>query len=515
MAAALLHEPEILFLDEPTSGADPLARRDFWRKITGLAERGVTIVVTTHMMEEAEYCDRVAIMDSGRILAEGTPVELRRRGQAVAGAEATMEDAFIAVVEEARSGLAQEAKAPMKVAQVGAARIEGGRSAGGARIPSHDQHADGILARARRIWALVKKEGREVLRDPSSMGIGIVLPVMLILLFGFGLSLDVMHVPVAVVMEDASPQAQDLAAGFSLSPYFEARLVPTMTEAREMMLRRDVDGIVRIRPDFSRRAMMGDARVQVLVHGTDANTARIIQTYAQGAVAQWAVRQEAEGMANIAGPVGVQGRMWFNEAAESRYFLVPGLIVLIMTLIGALLTALVMAREWERGTFEALFVTPIHAEEILLGKTIPYFILGMIGLALCLGAARFLFHVPFRGSVAALVGTSVLYLLVALSIGLLISSTFKSQFVASQITLLVTFLPAVMLSGFMFDLRSMPMAVRALTYVLPARYYVALLQTIFLAGDVWGVILPNALMLAGMAAVLMLLARRATQKTLA
>jgi ABC-2 type transport system permease protein len=371
------------------------------------------------------------------------------------------------------------------------------------------------VASVRRIAALVKKEGREVLRDPSSMGIGIVLPVMLILLFGFGLSLDVMHVPVAVVMEDNSPGAVELAAGFSLSPYFQAHVVPTMGAAQEMMMRRDVDGIVRIRPDFSRKAMMGDAQVQVLVHGTDANTARIIQTYAQGAVAQWAVRREAEGMANIAGPVGVQSRMWFNEAGESRYFLVPGLIVLIMTLIGALLTALVMAREWERGTFEALFVTPIHAEEILLGKTIPYFILGMIGLALCLGAARFLFHVPFRGSVLALLGTSVLYLLVALSIGLLISSTFKSQFVASQITLLVTFLPAVMLSGFMFDLRSMPIAVRALTYVLPARYYVALLQTIFLAGDVWGVIVPNTLMLAGMAAVLMLLARRVTHKSLA
>jgi ABC-2 type transport system permease protein len=367
----------------------------------------------------------------------------------------------------------------------------------------------------RRIAALVRKEGREVLRDPSSMGIGIVLPVMLILLFGFGLSLDVMHVPVAVVMEDRSPGAAELAAGFGLSPYFEAHMVPTMAEAQEMMLRRDVDGIVRIRPDFSRTAAMGDAQVQVLVHGTDANTARIIQTYAQGAVGQWAARRDAQGMAAVAGPVGVQGRMWFNEAAESRYFLVPGLIVLIMTLIGALLTALVMAREWERGTFEALFVTPVRAEEILLGKTIPYFVLGMIGLALCLGAARFLFHVPFRGSVLALVGTSVLYLLVALSIGLLISSTFKSQFVASQITLLVTFLPAVMLSGFMFDLRSMPMAVRALTYVLPARYYVALLQTIFLAGDVWGVILPNAAMLALMATVLMLLARGATHKTLA
>jgi ABC-2 type transport system permease protein len=191
------------------------------------------------------------------------------------------------------------------------------------------------------------------------------------------------------------------------------------------------------------------------------------------------------------------------------------LIVLIMTLIGALLTALVMAREWERGTIEALFVTPVRTDEILLGKTIPYFILGMIGLALCLVAAKLLFHVPFRGSITVLAGASMLYLLVALSIGLLISSAVKNQFVASQIVLLVSFLPAVMLSGFLFDLRSMPDAVRMMTYVLPARYYVALLQTIFLAGDIWAVILPNAAVLAGMAAALVILTRRVTQKRLA
>jgi ABC-2 type transport system permease protein len=207
--------------------------------------------------------------------------------------------------------------------------------------------------------------------------------------------------------------------------------------------------------------------------------------------------------------------MWFNEANESRYFLVPGLIVLIMTLIGALLTALVMAREWERGTLEALFVTPVRTDEILLGKTIPYFALGMMGLVLCLLAAKFLFEVPFRGSVAVLTAASMLYLLVALGIGLLISSAVKSQFVASQITLLVSFLPAVMLSGFLFDLRSMPSAVRLITYVLPARYYVALLQTIFLAGDVWSVILPNAAVLAVMAVLLLYLTRKAAQKKLA
>ena len=235
----------------------------------------------------------------------------------------------------------------------------------------------------------------------------------------------------------------------------------------------------------------------------------------QGAVGQWAARRTAEGKETLSGPVITQSRLWFNEANESRYFLVPGLIVLIMTLIGAFLTSLVVAREWERGTMEALFVTPVRPDEILLGKTIPYFALGMIGLALCLLAAKFLFHVPFRGSIVVLTGVSMLYLLVALAIGLLISSAVKNQFVASQIALLVTFLPALMLSGFLFDLRSMPAVVRVVTYVLPAKYYVALLQTIFLAGDVWTVIVPNALVLAAMAGLFLALTRRAIQKKLA
>ncbi len=287
-----------------------------------------------------------------------------------------------------------------------------------------------------------------------------------------------------------------------------------MDEAQRLMLQLQVDAIVRIRSDFSRQLHLGNAEVQLLVHGSDANRARIIEGYAKGVVGQWTALQSATAHNVAIGPVILTDRMWFNETIESRHFLVPGLIVLIMTLIGALLTALVMAREWERGTLEALFVTPVRANEIILGKTIPYFVLGLAGLVLCILAAKFLFHVPLRGSIWLLAGTSILYLLVALAIGLLISSTAKNQFVASQVTVLVTFLPALMLSGFVFDLRSVPVAVRFITYFLPARYYVALLQTIFLAGDIWSVILPNAIALAGMATFLMFLARRATQKKL-
>jgi ABC-2 type transport system permease protein len=378
-------------------------------------------------------------------------------------------------------------------------------------LEQHDQ----IAAGAARTWALVKKETRQILRDPGSITVGMILPVVLILLFGFGLSLDVKHVPVAVVLEDASPDAAELASVFELSPYFDARLVPSMELGRELILDRQVDGIIRIRPDFARRMRNGDALVQVVVHGGDANRARIIQNYAEGAVGQWAARLNAEGQDIAGGPVVVERRLWFNEANESRYFLVPGLVVLVMTVLGALLTALVVAREWEQGTFEALFVTPVRAGEILLGKVIPYLALGIFGLVLCMLAAKFLFEVPFRGSLWVLSLSSLLYLLVALGLGLLISSTVKSQFVAGLITVVAGFLPALMLSGFIFDITSLPVAIRVLTYIFPARYYVALLQTVLLAGDVWAVILPNLVMLAFVATLLFALTRMGFKKQLA
>ena len=382
--------------------------------------------------------------------------------------------------------------------------------------PSRPERATSAAAKWRRIAALVRKETYQLFRDPSSIAIGLFMPAMLILLFGYALSLDVKNVPVAVVLEAPSPTTTALAASFVLSPYFEARLMMSMPRAQRLLLEQQVDGIVRVRSDFARRLSMGDGEVEVLVNGSDANRARIIQGYAQGAVAQYLAQRAAEGGQPAAnGSAVMQSRLWFNEADDSHYFLVPGLIVLIMTLIGSLLTALVMAREWERGTLEALFVTPVRAGEIVIAKMIPYFALGMIGLVLCILAAKFLFQVPFRGSVSILIGVSMLYLVISLAIGLLISSITKNQFVASMATLIITFLPAVFLSGFLFDIRSMPVAIRIISYILPARYYVTLLQTLFLAGNIWGIILPDTAILAGIAAVLLVITRRVAKKRLA
>jgi pyoluteorin transport system permease protein len=376
------------------------------------------------------------------------------------------------------------------------------------------EHRDSLRARARRIWALVRKESQQVIHDPSSIGVGIVLPVLLILLFGYGLSLDIKNVPVALVLEDRSPDAVDLASVFFLSPYFKVGIVSTMTQAQDLMLTRNVDGIVRIRRDFSRLAKTGQGEVQILLHGSDANLARIIQGYAEGAVAQWTARQRAEGKPTAVGLVQVRERAWFNETNESRFFLVPGLMVMIMTISGALLTAMVMAREWERGTLEALFVTPVRAGEILLGKIIPYFALGLLGFVFCTVAAKFLFHLPFRGSILVLTAVSILYLTVSLGLGLLISSGLKSQFLASLVTLILAFLPSLMLSGFLFDIRSEPIVVQFITYLFPARYYVSVLQTLLLAGNIWSDVLPNAAVLLVMAVALMLANFRFTRKSL-
>lgn len=365
-----------------------------------------------------------------------------------------------------------------------------------------------------RLRALVRKETRQVLRDPSSIAIGVVMPLILILLFGYGLSLDVKNVPIAIIVERSTPEAMELAAGFKLSQYFHPQTMRAMPPAQRMLLEHRVDAILDIPADFDRDLASGNARVQLIVHGGDANRARIIESYAQGVLVQWSARQAAEGKSTYRLPVALDGRLWFNEANDSSYFLVPGLVVLVMTLIGALLTAMVMAREWERGTLESLLVTPVRREEILLGKTLPYFVLGLIGFVLCVLSAKFLFHVPLRGSLWVLFTASMLYLLVALGIGLLISSWVRNQLVASQLAMLVTFFPAFMLSGFLFDLRSMPTAVRMITYVLPARYYVSLLQSVFLAGDVWSVIVPDVLVLVAMAAALALAGRAAMRKSL-
>jgi len=379
----------------------------------------------------------------------------------------------------------------------------------------------GLRGAMSRVVALTRKETRQVLRDPSSLAIGVLLPMLLILLFGYGLSLDVRNAPLAVVMEDSSPGAFQAVAGLSLTPYISAVPMASMQEAEALMEAHRVDGIVRVPADFSSRLARGDARIQIVVNGADANKATTILGYAGAAIGAGAVRdadragrhRDAPSPDGI-GSVTLEPRMWFNAANSSTWYLVPGLVVLVMTLVGAFLTALVMAREWERGTLEALFVTPVRPIEILLAKIIPYFVIGMIGLALCLLAARYLFEVPMVGSLAVLVFASMLYLIVAVGIGLLISSVTRSQFLASQVALMASFLPSLMLSGFLFDLRNVPTVVYYIGHLLPATYFMELIRSLFLAGNIWPMVIRDCLILAAYAVGLMAVALAVTRKRL-
>ena len=371
------------------------------------------------------------------------------------------------------------------------------------------------LGRRRRLAALVRKEFRQLLRDRSNLLIGIVLPIALILIFGFGLSLDVRDVRLVVALEDASPAAHDVVAALDGSTYVQATVLRSYAQARQAMRTHEADALVYLPADFARRLAAGDARVQLLLQGGDPARAAGIGAYVEGVLAVAAQKRQDRAGGDAAGAgVVVVDRLWFNAANTSTWYLVPGLIVLVTTLVGTFLTALVMAREWERGTLEALFVTPVRPAEVLLAKIVPYFLVGLAGLGMCLLAARLLFGVPIHGSLAVLLLAGMLYMVVSLGIGLLISALTKNQFLASQIAILASFLPAVMLSGFVFDLRNVPPAVRTVGHLLPATYFMELVRTLFLAGTYWPLVLKDCGILALYAVVLLALALAVTRKRL-
>lgn len=366
-----------------------------------------------------------------------------------------------------------------------------------------------------RLLGLMRKEFLQIARDPSALAVAFILPAVLLLIFGYGVSLDARNVPLALVVQRPDALTSSFTGQFAHSPYFHLLHFRTIQEAERAMAARQVDGIVWLRSDFTRRAnALGAAPIGVIINGVDANNARIIEGYVQQIWTTWlAARAQAGGHAPSF-PLAVQPQVRFNSAVSSRNYLVPGLIAMIMTLTGALLTALVIAREWERGTMEALMVTRVRMREILLAKLVPYFLLGMGGMAASVALAVFLFGVPLRGSILVLTATSALFMLAALGMGLLISGVARNQFVAGEIAIITTFLPAYILSGFVFDINSMPHAVQIITHIVAARYFVAILQSLFLAGDIWSVILPNALALAVMAMIFLGLARVSARKRL-
>ena len=365
-----------------------------------------------------------------------------------------------------------------------------------------------------RLTAMTNKEFHQLMRDNSSILIGIFLPIILIFIIGYGVSLDVKKVPIATVLEDTSPTVHEVLSFLNGSEYFAPIYVTSMHEAKELMDNRDVDAIIRIPSDFSKNLYTRGSSMQLILYGVDSTTATTVKGYVEGSVKQWEALNKARFInGSTAGIITVENRMWFNDANSSIWYFIPGLIVLIITIVGVFLTSLVMAREWERGTLESLFISPVKPLEILLSKMIPYFCIAMIGLAFCLIAARFLFKVPIHGSLTLIILSSMLYLLATLGMGLTISSITKNQFLASQIALVVSFLPAMMLTGFLFDLRSVPFFIRSVGQILPATYYLQLLKSLFLAGNNWNLIFKNCFILFAYAVFFVSAALKVTKKT--
>ncbi len=369
----------------------------------------------------------------------------------------------------------------------------------------------------KRLFGLVYKESLQVVRDPSAILVTFALPAVLMLVFAFALSLDQSHVPIGVVLESDAAQARDLAAAFSGTKYFDVTPARDRREVVPRLVAGDLRGFVVIPQDFEARLKGGRAPlVQIVTDGSQPNTAAFVAAFARGVVANWEEGLETNGReaARVASPVSLEPRFWFNIGINSRHFLIPGAIAIIVTLIGTLLTALVVAREWERGTMEALMSTPASIVEILLGKLLPYFVLGLAATLGCTMLATHAFGVPLRGSYVALFALTSVFLIPALGQGLLISSAARNQFVASQYAAMSGFLPAFMLSGFLFEIDAMPAWLRAITYLLPARYFVASLQTVFLTGDVWRLFVPNMLAMFAIGAGFFALVARNTRKSM-
>ena len=364
-----------------------------------------------------------------------------------------------------------------------------------------------IATRARAWWqqlaAIMIKEAKQVIRDPSSWIIAVVLPLTFLFLFGYGISLDTTVVKIAVVREDLSRDARAFADALTGSRWF--LVVPASDRAAGERLLQDqnVKAVVIIPADFGSflNSQNTTAQVQVLVDGAEPNTANYVHGYVDAIWSGFlAARAREQGLA-FTPPVNLEVRFWYNANAISRWFLIPGSMTVIMTLLGTLLTSLVIAREYERGTLEALYATPLTRGQILIGKTLPYFLLAMISMAVCVLTALFLFQLPLRGSFLTLGLVSAAFLVPALGQGLLISVTMKTQMAAAQLGLMTGYLPAMMLSGFLFDIHSMPRWLQAITLVIPARYMNVSLQTVFLAGDIWSVLLPNMLFMLAVGAV--------------
>ncbi len=372
-----------------------------------------------------------------------------------------------------------------------------------------------------RLKAIARKEFLQVWRDPRSLMIALLMPLVQMFMLGYGVSLDIKHVPLCTLDREGSQQSEALLRNFAASQYFEiARVLPNYRALAPAIDAGDCRIAIVIPPDFSLRLNDGGkSSVQAIIDATDDNTASVAAGYAQAVVAGFSSDVEldaasAQGRPAIVAPLSIESRVWFNEDLESKNFIIPGLAAMILALVGAQLTSLTVSREWERGTMELLISTPVTPMEVMLGKLLPYFGIGLFDAGLCISLSLFWFQVPFRGTFFTLFVTTALFLLVVLGIGYLISVSIRSQLGASQIALLLTMLPTTLLSGYAFPIDQMPAPIRAITYLVHARYYVTILKGVFLKGLGLVQLGVPILALTVYAALIMFFAARAFHKTL-
>ncbi|HEX6200515.1 MAG TPA: ABC transporter permease [Thermoanaerobaculia bacterium] len=363
-----------------------------------------------------------------------------------------------------------------------------------------------------RLFAVARKELLQLRRDPRSLVLAFVLPLLLLVLFGYAITWDVRDIETAVLDQDRSARSRELLDAFSASGYFEIeRHLADASEIRPLLDRGGVQLVLVIPPGFAADlAPGGGADLQVILDGSDANTATIALGYARGVVASLAGGPGGR----PATPLEVASRVWYNEELESRNMIVPGLVAVIMMIIAAMLTSLTIAREWERGTMEQLAATPVTRLEVVLGKLLPYLGIGLLDVVTSSLLGVFLFGVPFRGNPALLMVLSFFFLLGALGLGMFISARTKSQLLATQVAMIATFLPAFLLSGFMFAISVMPAALRAVTYLVPARYFLVVTRGIFLKGVGVEVLRVQGLLMVAYAAVGLALAVASFEKEL-
>jgi ABC-2 type transport system permease protein len=371
----------------------------------------------------------------------------------------------------------------------------------------------------KRVSAVARKEFLHVVRDWRSLAIGIAIPVIMLFLFGYALTLDVDRVPLIVWDQSQTPASRDFISGFSASRYFEmVRQTEGYRDIQHAIDSREAVIALVVPVDFQRSVASGrGASVQAILDGSDSNVASFALGYAEAVTHSFSDRVAIDVSRRSGHPppprgVELQSRVWFNTDMESRNYIFPGLIAIVMMVIAALLTSLTFAREWEGGTMEQLIATPVTGAELMLGKLIPYFGIGILDLVLSMLVGEFIFHIPLRGEVWLIFATSSIFMIGALSLGMLISIITKSQFLASQIALVATMLPAFLLSGFVFPISNMPYPIQLFTRIITARYFVVLLRGIYLKGLGFRLLLGETLLLAGFAAIILVLSHHKFRK---